>query len=148
MTTTPSTPTPCQSLEEPPLWFFAEFERQVYDDAGSSCLDIFPHGLLSFVVSTPTWNIFPDNNIIVDGVPTIQQQHSLIRRGNGFPIPGIPKTTEIRPNEMPIPAVEVLYKAIATQRIIWMLARQVSELRVGTLISIMRAPVLVFSKTS
>ena len=76
--TTPSTPTPFQSLEEQPRQFFAEFERQVYDDAGSSCLDIFPHGLLSFVVSTPIWNNFPDNNIIVDGVPTIRARNSLL----------------------------------------------------------------------
>ena len=78
MTTTSSTPTPFQSLEEQPRQFFAEFERQVYDDAGSSCLDIFPHGLLSFVVSTSIWNNFPDNNIIVDGVPTIRARNSLL----------------------------------------------------------------------
>ena len=78
MTTTPSNPTPFQSLEDQPRQYFAEFERQVYDDAGSSCLDIFPHGLLSFVVSTPIWNNFPDNNIIVDGVPTIRARNSLL----------------------------------------------------------------------
>jgi hypothetical protein len=78
MTTTPSTPTPFQSLDEQPRQHFAEFERQVYDDAGSSCLDIFPHGLLSFVVSTTVRNSFPDNTIIVDGIPTIRLRNSLL----------------------------------------------------------------------
>jgi hypothetical protein len=88
MTTTSSTPTPFQSLEEQPRQFFAEFERQVYDDAGSSCLDIFPHGLLSFVVSTSIWNNFPDNNIIVDGVPTTYSKFYTVFCFNGK-VPGI-----------------------------------------------------------
>ena len=75
--TTTSNPTPFQSLEDQPRQCFAEFERQVYDDAGSSCLDIFPHGLLSFVVSTHIWNNFPDNNIFVNGAPTICACNSL-----------------------------------------------------------------------
>ena len=78
MTTTPSNPSLFQSLEEQPRQHFAEYERQVYDDAGSSCLDILPHGLLSFVVSTPIWNSFPDNTIIVEGVPTIRLRNSLL----------------------------------------------------------------------
>ena len=80
MTTSPSAPTPFQSSEEQPepRQHFAEFEWQVYDDAGSSCLDIFPHGLLSFVVFTTVWNSFPDNTIIIDGIPTIRLRNSLL----------------------------------------------------------------------
>ena len=61
-------PTAFRSPDDQPRQHFAEFERQVYDDAGSSCLEIFPHGLLSFVVSTPVWESLPDNEQIVDGV--------------------------------------------------------------------------------
>jgi hypothetical protein len=78
MTTTPSNPIPFHSLDEQQRQFFSEFERQDYDDAGSSCLDIFPHGLLSFVLSTSIWNSFPDNTIIVDGVPTIRLRNSIL----------------------------------------------------------------------
>jgi hypothetical protein len=45
-------PTPFQSLDDQPRLKFTEFERQVIDDAGSVCLDVFPHGLLLFVAQT------------------------------------------------------------------------------------------------
>ena len=124
----PALPPPFQSLDDQPRLNFAEFERQVIDDAGSVCLDIFPHGLLSFVVSDNLWQTLPNNTNIIDGVLAVLPrdlllqppqpadnagaglctQHSLIR-GNGFLIPGIPKTTKNRTNEIPVPAVEVLY---------------------------------------
>ena len=46
---------PFQSLDDNPRQHFAEFERQVFDEAGSVCTDIFPHGLLSLVVSDTIW---------------------------------------------------------------------------------------------
>ena len=36
-----------QSLDEQPRIRLAEFESQVYDDAGSACADLFRHGLHS-----------------------------------------------------------------------------------------------------
>jgi hypothetical protein len=46
-------------LDDQPRLNFAEFERQVIDDAGSVCLDIFPNGLLSFVVSDSLLKCLP-----------------------------------------------------------------------------------------
>ena len=66
-----ATPLPFPSLEENPRIHFATFERHVYDDAGSSCCDLFPHGLLFLVVSDTTWAALPSNSTIVDGVFTI-----------------------------------------------------------------------------
>ena len=45
-----ATPLPFPSLEENPRIHFATFKRHVYDDAGSSCCDLFTHGLLFLVV--------------------------------------------------------------------------------------------------
>ena len=55
----PALPPPFHSLNDQPRLNFAEFELQVIDDAGSACLAIFPHGLLSCVYgrhfpTTPT----------------------------------------------------------------------------------------------
>ena len=57
---------PFQSLEENPRQHFAEFERQVYDDAGSVCTDIFRYGLLSLVVSDAVWATLPNNFTVAD----------------------------------------------------------------------------------
>lgn len=60
------------SLEEHPRLHFAHFERKVYDNAGCTCVDLFPtHGLLFLVVSDRTWASLPGNSTIVDGVPTV-----------------------------------------------------------------------------
>ena len=75
MTTTAPNPTPFKSIDDQPCQHFAEFERQVYDDTGSSCLEIFT---LFSVVSTAIWESFPDNNIIIDGIQTIQQRNFLL----------------------------------------------------------------------
>ena len=50
-----ATPLPFQSLDGQPRIHFAEFERQVYDDGGSACIDIFPHGFFFLVVSDAIW---------------------------------------------------------------------------------------------
>ena len=78
-----ASPLPFQSLDDNPRQHFAEFERQVYDDAGSSCVDIFPHGLLSLVVSDTIWQELPDNTTITNGVATTIDR-------NTFPPPNQP----------------------------------------------------------
>ena len=60
-----------QSLDEQPRIRFADFERQVYDDVGSACADLFRHGLLFLVVSDSIWATLPDNSVITDGITTI-----------------------------------------------------------------------------
>lgn len=52
---------PYHTLDANPRQRFAEFERKVYDDAGSSCLDLLPHGLLALVVSDSVWANLPNN---------------------------------------------------------------------------------------
>ena len=76
-----ASPLPFQSLDANPRQHFAEFERQVYVDAGSSCVDIFPHGLLSLVVSDAIWAEL--HTTIINGVATT------IGR-NSFPPPAQP----------------------------------------------------------
>jgi hypothetical protein len=66
-----ATPLPFQSLDEQPRIHFAEFERQVYDEAGSACVDLFRHGLLFLVVSDSIWATLLDNSVITDGITTI-----------------------------------------------------------------------------
>ena len=78
-TTAAIAPLPFHSLDDQPRQHFAEFERQVYDDAGSSCLDIFPHGLLFLVVSDSLWANLPDNTVLVEGVPNILQRNTLLQ---------------------------------------------------------------------
>lgn len=52
---------------------FAEFQRQVYDYASSSCLDssflAHGHGLLSYVVTIATWQTLPGNEMIDEEDP-------------------------------------------------------------------------------
>ena len=69
---------PFQSLDENPRQHFAEFERQVFDDAGSACTDIFPNGLLSLVVSDSIWATLPNNAAIVDGATIIVARNLLL----------------------------------------------------------------------
>ena len=78
-TTAAIAPLPFHSLDDQPRQHFAEFERQVYDDAGSSCLDIFPHGLLFLEVSDPLWANLPDNTVLVEGVPNILPRNTLLQ---------------------------------------------------------------------
>ena len=66
-----ATPLPFHSLDGQPRVRFAEFERQVYDDAGSACIDIFPHGLFFLVVSDAICATLPNNSVTIDGVTTI-----------------------------------------------------------------------------
>jgi hypothetical protein len=66
--TTP--PEPYHTLDANPRQRFAEFERKVYDDAGSSCIDLLPHGLLALVVSDTIWANLPNNTTINDNVTT------------------------------------------------------------------------------
>ena len=61
---------PYHTLEVNPRQRFAEIERKVYDDAGSSCLDLLPHGLLALVVSDTVWANSPNNTTIADNVTT------------------------------------------------------------------------------
>ena len=49
---------------------FAEFERKVYDDAGSSCTDLLSHGLLSLVASDTIWATLPYNTTMDNNVST------------------------------------------------------------------------------
>ena len=49
-----TTPLPFSTFEDFSRIKFANFERSVYDDAGSSCRDLFTHGLLFLVVSDRT----------------------------------------------------------------------------------------------
>ena len=72
MTTTPSAPTLFQYPEYQPRQHFAEFERQVFDDAGSSCLEISPHGLLS---SANCWDAVNNDGIVRKAVPDGSRDH-------------------------------------------------------------------------
>ena len=49
-----TTPLPFSTFEDFSRIKFANFERSVYDDAGSSCRDLFTHGFLFLVVSDRT----------------------------------------------------------------------------------------------
>ena len=69
---------PFQSLDDNPRQHFAEFERQVFDEAGSACTDIFPHGLLSLVVSDSIWANLPNNATIVEGATIIAARILLV----------------------------------------------------------------------
>ena len=69
-----ATPLPFQALDDQPRLHFAEFERQVFDDAGSTCTDIFQHGLLFLVVSDAIWASLPNNSVTVEGITTIRQR--------------------------------------------------------------------------
>jgi hypothetical protein len=71
-----ASPEPFHSLADNPRRHFAEFERQVYDTAGSSCTDLFPHGLLSLVVSDTIWAQLPNNTTLVDDVPIVSARNS------------------------------------------------------------------------
>ena len=65
---------PFQALDDQPRLHFAEFERQVFDDAGSTCTDIFQDGLLFLVVSDAIWASLPNNSITEEGITTIRQR--------------------------------------------------------------------------
>ena len=67
------------SLADQPRQHFAEFERQVYDHAGSACRGLFDHGhgLLSLVVSDLVWRNLPTN--ITDGVLIVRLRDTLLQ---------------------------------------------------------------------
>ncbi len=69
---------PFQSLDDNARQHFAEFERQVFDEAGSACTDIFPHGLLSLVVSDSIWANLPNNATIIEGATIIAARNLLV----------------------------------------------------------------------
>ena len=56
-----ATPLPFLALDDQPRLHFAECERQVFDDAGSTCTDIFQHGY-------PQSSKDPDSFIAVEEV--------------------------------------------------------------------------------
>ena len=63
-----ASPEPYHTLDVNPRQRFAEFERKINDNAGSSCIDLFPHGLLALVVFDAVWATLPNNTIIDDDV--------------------------------------------------------------------------------
>ena len=65
-----TTPLPYPTFDDFPRIKFASFERAVYDDAGSSCRDLFTHGLLFLVVSDRTWATLPNNTTVTDNITT------------------------------------------------------------------------------
>ena len=71
-----ASPEPFHSSADNPRRHFAEFERHVYDAAGSSCTDIFPNGLLLLVVSDTIWAQLPNNTTLVADVPTVLARNS------------------------------------------------------------------------
>jgi hypothetical protein len=71
-----ATPEPYNTLDANPWQRFAEFERKVYDDAGSSCIDLLPHGLLALVVSDTVWASLPNNTTVDDNVTTTIHRQS------------------------------------------------------------------------
>ena len=94
-----TTPEPYHALDVNPRQRFAEFERKVYDDAGSSCIDIFPHGLLALVVSDAVWATLPNNTIIDDNVSIT-----------------IPRNTYPSPVQPPDNATAGVWKTFETRR--------------------------------
>ena len=94
-----ATPLPFPSLDENPRLHFASFERHVYDDAGSTCTDLFPHGLLFLVVSDQTWAALPNNSTTADGITTIN-----------------PRPTFLAPIQPPDNATTGVWKAFETRR--------------------------------
>ena len=69
------------SLADQPRQHFAEFERQVYDHAGSACRGLFDHGhgLLSLVVSDLVRRNLPTNITVVDGVSIVRLRDTLLQ---------------------------------------------------------------------
>ena len=89
---------PFQALDDQPRLHFAEFERQVFDDAGSTCTDIFQHGLLFLVVSDAIWASLPNNSVTEKGITTIRQRpvHAVPIQPQDNATTGIWKSLETR----------------------------------------------------